>query len=101
MSSTVSTTFSQTKPAVLSLYRSLLRTSRKFEGYNFREYAIRRTREGFRKHKDETDPRTAYILLRQAEEQLAVLQRQTAISQMYQFDKLVVEAASKKHVVPS
>ncbi|KAK9235957.1 complex 1 protein-domain-containing protein [Lipomyces kononenkoae] len=101
MSSTVSTTFAQTKPAVLSLYRSLLRTSRRFEGYNFREYALRRTRDGFHKHKDETDPRTVYILLRQAEEQLAALQRQTDISQMYKFDKLVVEGPSKKHVVPS
>ncbi|KAK9491050.1 complex 1 protein-domain-containing protein [Lipomyces doorenjongii] len=100
MSSSVSTS-SHTSQAVLSLYRSLLRTSRKFEAYNFREYAVRRTRDGFRIHKDETDPRMIEILLKQGEEQLALLQRQTAISQMYKFDKVVVEAAPKKHVVPS
>ncbi|KAJ8098002.1 complex 1 protein-domain-containing protein [Lipomyces tetrasporus] len=100
MSSAVSTA-SNTSQAVLSLYRSLLRTSRSFEGYNFRAYAVRRTRDGFRVHKDETDPRMIEILLRQAEEQLAVLKRQTAISQMYKFDRVVVETSPKKHVVPS
>ncbi|KAK9376419.1 complex 1 protein-domain-containing protein [Lipomyces chichibuensis] len=100
MSSAVSTS-SHTSHAVLALYRSLLRTSRRFEGYNFREYAARRTRDGFRIHKDETDPRMIEILLRQGEEQLAVLRRQTAISQMYKFDKVVVDTAPKKHVVRS
>ncbi|KAK9484918.1 complex 1 protein-domain-containing protein [Lipomyces starkeyi] len=100
MSSAVSTS-THTSQAVLSLYRSLLRISRRFEGYNFREYAVRRTRDGFRIHKDETDPRMIEMLLRQGEEQLAVLQRQTAISQMYKFDKVVVEAAPKKNIVHS
>jgi len=32
---------------VLSLYRSLLRTSKGFVNYNFREYALRHVRESF------------------------------------------------------
>jgi LYR motif-containing protein 4 len=36
------------KGDVLKLYRALLRHSRRFSDYNFREYALRRTREDFR-----------------------------------------------------
>lgn len=42
---------------VRSLYRSLLRQSRQFAAYNFREYAKRRTRDAFRANKDEADAR--------------------------------------------
>ena len=42
---------------VRSLYRSLLRQANQFAAYNFREYAKRRTRDGFREHKMETDER--------------------------------------------
>ncbi|KAI9668351.1 MAG: hypothetical protein M1829_005555 [Trizodia sp. TS-e1964] len=35
-----------------SLYRALLRQSRQFAAYNFREYALRRTQDSFREHKN-------------------------------------------------
>ena len=38
-------------------YRSLLRQSRQFAAYNFREYAKRRTKDAFQDHKNEADER--------------------------------------------
>ncbi|KAG7867861.1 hypothetical protein KL918_002458 [Ogataea parapolymorpha] len=74
---------------ILSLYRQFLRYSRKFENYNFREYFLRRSREEFRKLK-EFDGDTSAII-EKAKKELGVLRRQSTISQMYHFDKLVVE----------
>lgn len=37
-----------TRRSILSLYSTMLRTSRSFSSYNFREYFLRRTRETFR-----------------------------------------------------
>lgn len=80
-----------TSEAALSLYRSMLRTASQFTSYNFRVYAIRRTKDAFRESKFETDERRIQELLNKAEVQLGMLKRQTAISKMYTFDKLVVE----------
>ena len=38
-------------------FRSLLRQSRQFTAYNFREYARRRTIDAFREHRHETEER--------------------------------------------
>ncbi|KAK9455625.1 hypothetical protein V1511DRAFT_450297, partial [Dipodascopsis uninucleata] len=80
-----------TTEAALSLYRSLLRTSKKFTSYNFREYALRRVRDGFHSCKSESDPRSIEGHLLEARNQLLIMKRQTTISEMYKFDKLVVE----------
>ncbi|KAI9700884.1 MAG: hypothetical protein M1820_006645 [Bogoriella megaspora] len=74
-----------------SLYRSLLRQSRQFAAYNFREYARRRTRDAFQEHKDEGDERKAQELIQRGLKELQILRRQTVISQFFQLDKLVVE----------
>ncbi|ORY19840.1 hypothetical protein BCR34DRAFT_595286 [Clohesyomyces aquaticus] len=76
---------------VRSLYRSLLRQSRQFAAYNFREYAKRRTRDAFREHQKETEDRRIQELMQKGIKELQVLKRQTVISQFYQLDKLVVE----------
>lgn len=81
---------SYSKAQVLSVYRSLLRNSNKFDNYNFREYFLRKTKGDFRKYKSVPD-NTALVEL--AYNDLAVLKRQAAISQMYHADKLVVERA--------
>ncbi|KAL4623442.1 LYR motif-containing protein 4-like [Arapaima gigas] len=39
---------SSSRYQVLSLYRMLLKESKKFPSYNFRMYALRRVRDGFR-----------------------------------------------------
>ena len=63
--------------------------------YNFREWSRRSVRERFREHRDESDAERVAELLREAESNLAMLKRQTAISQMYAHDKNVVEDAKR------
>ena len=58
---------------VRSLYRSLLRTSRQFASYNFREYAKRRTTDAFREHRAESDGRTVQELMQKGLRELQVL----------------------------
>ncbi|KAF2488870.1 hypothetical protein BU16DRAFT_531916 [Lophium mytilinum] len=76
---------------VRSLYRSLLRQSRQFAAYNFREYAKRRTRDAFREHKGDAGERQIQELMQKGLKELQMLKRQTVISQFYQLDRLVVE----------
>jgi hypothetical protein len=81
---------------VLSLYRNLLRQSHRFHHYNFREYFLKKTRTEFREQicvKDNTE------LVNAALQDLALLRRQATISNMYHFDKLVVEKMDKHHYV--
>lgn len=98
-----------------SQYRQLLRQGGQFAAYNFREYAKRRTRDAFREYKDINDPRRIQELIQEGLKNLQVLkvgrgfrllrrpdlrsfpltvammQRQTVISQFYELDRLVVE----------
>ncbi|KAI5467927.1 complex 1 protein-domain-containing protein [Mariannaea sp. PMI_226] len=76
---------------VRSLYRQLLRQGEQFSAYNFREYAKRRTRDSFREHMTEQDPRKIQELVQKGLRDLQGLKRQTVISQFYQSDRLVVE----------
>ncbi|KAI4165150.1 MAG: hypothetical protein LQ342_001018 [Letrouitia transgressa] len=76
---------------VRSLFRSLLRQSANFASYNFREYARRRTRDAFRAHAAEDDERAVQELVQRGLRELAVMKRQTVVSQFYQLDRLVVE----------
>lgn len=85
------------KEQVLQLYRQFIRASSKFNNYNFRHYFIRRSRDAFKESKDVKDPEQVHSLLSKAREELQVLQRQSKISQMYSFDKLVVEPLDRHH----
>ncbi|KAL9624195.1 MAG: hypothetical protein Q9160_001442 [Pyrenula sp. 1 TL-2023] len=76
---------------VRSLLRSLLRQSRQFANYNFREYALRRTKDAFREHRHERDEGRVRELVERGRQELVVLKRQTVVSQFYQLDRLVVE----------
>jgi hypothetical protein len=58
---------------VRSLYRSLLRQSRQFAAYNFREYAKRRTRDAFREHSAETDARRIQEFMQKGLKELQML----------------------------
>lgn len=58
---------------VRSLYRNLLRTSRQFAAYNFREYAKRRTRDAFRESKAVTDERRVQELMQKGLKELQTL----------------------------
>ena len=84
------------RTAILSLYRSLLRTGAQFSQYNFREYARRRTRDAFREHMNETDSQRIQDLVNRAINDLQMMKRQSAISKMYNMDKLVVEVTTPR-----
>ncbi|KAJ5692194.1 LYR motif-containing protein 4 [Penicillium macrosclerotiorum] len=76
---------------VRSLFRSLLRQSSQFSNYNFRDYALRKTRDSFREHQHETEERRIQELIQEGLKSLRLVKRQTIISQFYQMDKMVVE----------
>ncbi|KAA0719160.1 LYR motif-containing protein 4 [Triplophysa tibetana] len=76
---------------VISLYRMLMKESTKFPSYNYRTYAIRRVKEGFRENLNVSSPKTLDMLINQARENLAVIKRQVSIGQLYSAQKTIVE----------
>lgn len=86
-----------TKSQVLSLYRQFMRHSTQFNNYNFSHYFVRRSRDAFKEAKSVNDSEEVSKLFQKAREELNVLERQSKISQMYSFDKLVVEPLDNHH----
>ncbi|KAG5518719.1 hypothetical protein PMAC_002688 [Pneumocystis sp. 'macacae'] len=76
---------------IISLYRALLRSSNQLKNYGFREYAIRRTKDAFRAHKNETNKEKIQELWQKGLRELQVLRRQALINYMYQSELLVIE----------
>ncbi|KAI1501667.1 hypothetical protein F5X99DRAFT_382096 [Biscogniauxia marginata] len=74
-----------------SLYRQMLRQGQRFQAYNFREYAKRRTRDAFRENMNVEDPRQIQDLIQKGLKELQVMKRQTVLSEFYQLNRLVVE----------
>lgn len=68
---------------VLSLFRSLLRTARKFSDYNIREYAKRRTVDAFRSNKNISDTSAISTAYSDGKAQLEVARRQTIVYSLY------------------
>ncbi|AOW29312.1 hypothetical protein I503_03896 [Candida albicans SC5314] len=81
---------------ILSLYKQLLEKAYKFDNYNFKEYSKRKIVETFKANKSLTNENEINQFYNEGINQLALLYRQTTISQLYTFDKLVVEPL-KKH----
>ncbi|CCK72754.1 Isd11p KNAG_0L01340 [Huiozyma naganishii CBS 8797] len=81
---------------VLSVYRQFIKNANQFTNYNFREYFLRRTRNTFKQNKTVEDPARLAALFGEARAELKVLKRQSVISQMYTFDKTVVEPLNKR-----
>jgi hypothetical protein len=50
-----------------------LRQSKQLAAYNFREYAKRRTRDAFREHEDEQDPRKIQELIQKGLKELQMM----------------------------
>ncbi|KAI3952107.1 hypothetical protein MKX01_028367 [Papaver californicum] len=68
---------------ILSLFRSLLRTSKKFSDYNIREYAKRRTIDGFHQNKNLSDPSSISSAFSEGKSQLEVAKRQSIVYSLY------------------
>ena len=93
----VSPVMSPTKQQVLSLYREFVRNASKFSNYNFRNYFLRRSRDAFKQGKSLSTSEQVDVQFQKAREELEVLKRQSKISQMYTFEKLVVEPLDPHH----
>lgn len=78
------------KASVLRLYKSLLVESSKFKSYYYRNYFTRKVRTEFRRNQDANEE-NAKILIEKAAENLAMLRRQTSITNSYYESKLVLE----------
>ncbi|KAG5842017.1 LYR motif-containing protein 4-like isoform X2 [Anguilla rostrata] len=82
---------SSSRTQVISLYRMLIRECKKFPSYNYRTYALRRVKDGFRENRNVDNPKMLDHLLSQARENLAVIKRQVSIGHLYSAQKTVVE----------
>lgn len=79
------------RAAALGLYRRLMKASKKFSNYNFREYALRRTREDFRKFQHESNPAAVDSLWKKALENAELLERQALIQSLYARQQSILE----------
>mmetsp|Transcript_6862 Transcript_6862/g.15889 ORF Transcript_6862/g.15889 Transcript_6862/m.15889 type:complete len:82 (-) Transcript_6862:317-562(-) len=78
--------------ASITLFRCLLREAKKVDNYNFRLYAIRRTRIGFESNKN-LSGKDAELALQEGKEQLDLLRRQVVLGNLYPSEPSVMEAA--------
>ncbi|XP_055913130.1 protein bcn92 [Eupeodes corollae] len=76
---------------VLSLYRMLVRESKKFPAYNYRMYFQRRIRDQFRENQCLTEPEQVAQQFKYGEEMLQLIRRQVIIGHLYGCDKLAIE----------
>ena len=76
---------------VVKLYRALVRHSKMFADYNFREYALKRTRHGFETLRNESDPQVIKEAYYAGLNSLAMVKRQSTISQMFAAPPVVIE----------
>jgi hypothetical protein len=81
-----------TAERVRSVYRGLLRWGGRFPQSNFGAYTARRTRERFRRHQHESSEERVQELLREAEQQLALVRRQVQIARLYPAEPSLVDA---------
>ncbi|KAH9984151.1 hypothetical protein BJV77DRAFT_953353 [Russula vinacea] len=77
--------------AILQLYASMLRTSRSFSSYNFREYFLRRTKSTFKEMQNEKDPARVAALYNESVKELTALKRGAIVNQLYGGWTLAVE----------
>ncbi|KAL6940590.1 hypothetical protein ACO0QE_004498 [Hanseniaspora vineae] len=88
----------------INLYRDYLRTAGSFTNYNFKNYFLRKAKRDFRNYKQKALSNSAddagfnqLDTFSKLRTELAVLKRQSVVSQLYTFDKLVVEPINPHH----
>ncbi|XP_078395702.1 LYR motif-containing protein 4-like [Cetorhinus maximus] len=80
-----------TSRQVLSLYRVMLKESKKFSSYNYRTFALRRIKDTFRENKNVTNPEVIQELIEKAKANIEVIRRQVLVSHLYTAEKLIIE----------
>ncbi|KAK0088026.1 hypothetical protein PV325_013431 [Microctonus aethiopoides] len=77
--------------SILSLYRNLLKESKKWSLYNYREYALRKVKYEFRQNKTLTDSESIAKCYEKGLETLEMLKRQVILGDLYGTRPLVIE----------
>jgi len=88
-----------TRGQVLQLYKTMLREAGKFPDFNFRSYALRRVRDGFKSGKslEQSDAITTHVL--EAERNLQVIKRQATLGSLFDIQQplsIEIAQAAKK-----
>ena len=81
--------------AARSLFRTMLREAAQVDQYNFRNYAIRRVREDFRRNAALSDSEAA-TALQEGKDALEVLRRQRIVGQLYPAAQSVMDAEASR-----
>jgi hypothetical protein len=78
---------------VLGLYRTLLKEARKFNNYNFRNHAIRKTKWEFKHNKNLSDVKKIQDKYIYGKQQLDILKRQVILGQLYPEGQSIMEVS--------
>ena len=81
--------------AARSLFRTMLREAAQVDQYNFRNYAIRRVREDFRRNAALSGSEAA-TALQEGKDALEVLRRQRIVGQLYPAAQSVMDAEASR-----
>ena len=84
-----------TKPAMIALYRNLMKNAIKFTDYNFKAYAVRRIRTGFKENSNLNDKNLINEKYTWGLSQLASLKRQVIVSSLYPETESVMTSTMK------
>ncbi|XP_076296239.1 LYR motif-containing protein bcn92 [Lasioglossum baleicum] len=84
------------KNAVLSLYRNLIRESKKWKSYAYRTYALRKVRHEFQENKSLVHQAEIAKQYNKGIEALGIIKRQASIGNLYTTRPLIIETAKDK-----
>ncbi|XP_043509677.1 LYR motif-containing protein 4 [Frieseomelitta varia] len=77
--------------AILSLYRNLIRESKKWNSYNYRMYALRKIQHEFKQNKTIQDIEKINECYTKGRENLEIIKRQATIGNLYSTRPLIIE----------
>ncbi|XP_077276336.1 LYR motif-containing protein bcn92 [Temnothorax americanus] len=83
------------RDAILSLYRNLIRESKKWSSYNYRMYALRKVRHEFKENKALEDKEKVRQCYAKGQEALTMIKKQVILGNLYNTRLLVIETKSK------
>lgn len=83
------------RDAILSLYRNLIRESKKWNSYNYRMYALRKIRHEFKENKRLTDNEKVTQCYAKGQETLTIIKKQVILGDLYSTRPLVIETKNQ------
>ncbi|EZA51037.1 hypothetical protein DMN91_003107 [Ooceraea biroi] len=88
-------TMGPSRDAILSLYRNLIRESKKWDSYNYRMYALRKIQHEFKENRQLGDKEKVKQCYKKGEEALTIIKRQVTLGSLYSTRPLIIETKSK------